>query len=72
VVLHMTAVLDELRAEGYEVRDEDLKHLSPARHEHINPHGKYHFNLERELRRQGLRPLRRPASGPATIASTKR
>jgi hypothetical protein len=45
----MTAVLDELRAEGYEVLDEDVKHLSPARHEHINPHGKYRFDLEREL-----------------------
>lgn len=58
--VYMTAALDELRTEGYEVRDEDVKHLSPARHEHINPHGKYHFNLDQELGRQGLRPLRRP------------
>jgi TnpA family transposase len=61
--VYMSAALEELRAEGYEVFDEDVKHLSPARHEHINPHGKYQFNLERELGRQGLRPLRRPAPG---------
>jgi TnpA family transposase len=60
--VYMTAALDELRAEGYEVLEEDVKHLSPARHEHINPHGKYRFDLERELGRQGLRPLRNPSS----------
>jgi TnpA family transposase len=59
--VYMAAVLDELRAEGYTVREEDVAHLSPARHEHINPHGKYRFNLEQELGRQGLRPLRRPS-----------
>jgi TnpA family transposase len=64
--VYMAAVLDELRAEGYEVLDEDVKHLSPARYEHINPHGKYQFNLERELGRRGLRQLRRPAHAPHT------
>jgi Tn3 transposase DDE domain len=45
-----TAALEQLRTEieGYEVRDEDVRHFSPARDEHINPHGKYHFNLERD------------------------
>ena len=60
--VYMAAVLEELRAEGYEVQEEDVAHLSPARHEHINPHGKYQFNLERELNRAGLRPLRRPTA----------
>lgn len=60
--VYMAAVLDELRAEGYEVREEDLKHLSPARHAHINQHGKYRFNLEQELGRHGLRPLRKPSA----------
>jgi hypothetical protein len=60
--VYMAAVLDELRAQGYDVREEDVAPLSPARHEHINPHGKYRFNLEQELGRQGLRPLRRPAA----------
>lgn len=60
--VYMSAVLDQLRQQGHEVREEDVKHLSPARHEHINPHGKYRFDLERELGRQGLRPLRSPGA----------
>ncbi len=70
---YMAAVLDTLRAEGYEVREHDLKHLSPARHEHINPHGKYHFHVEEELGRQELRPLRRPKSrAPQLVAESAR
>lgn len=58
--VYVSAMLEQLRAEGREVREEDVRHLSPARHAHINPHGKYGFNLERELNRIGLRPLRHP------------
>ena len=28
------------------VRDEDLAHLSPARHEHVNRYGRYRFDVE--------------------------
>jgi rRNA maturation protein Nop10 len=64
-------VLDTLRAEGYAVREEDLSHLSPARHTHINPHGKYRFNLDEELSRQELRPLRRTKSrAPQLVAES--
>src|SRR5712692_10135615 len=38
--VYMQAVLDQLRAEGYRVQEEDLAHLSPARFEHVNPYGK--------------------------------
>jgi rRNA maturation protein Nop10 len=38
---------------------EDLAHLSPARYEHINPYGKYRFELNEALRRKLLRPLRK-------------
>ena len=31
-------------AEGVDVSDEDVPRLSPARHEHINPFGKYRFD----------------------------
>lgn len=58
--VYMNAVLDQLRNEGYSVQDEDLIHLSPARYEHINPYGKYHFDLNTEQNRNGLRPLRLP------------
>ena len=54
----MTAAIEQLRREGYQIQDEDITHLSPTRHEHINPHGKYKFDLDVELRRKALRPLR--------------
>jgi hypothetical protein len=54
----MQAVLDQLRAEGYPVREEDLAHLSPGRFAHINPYGKYAFPIEQAAQRHGLRPLR--------------
>lgn len=38
------------------MQDEDIAHLSPARYEHINPYGKYHFDIEQRFRK--LRPLR--------------
>jgi hypothetical protein len=43
----------------------NVAHLSPARYAHINPYGKYRFNVEGEFNRKGLRPLRQPDSTPA-------
>ena len=56
--VYMQAALDQLRAEGYPVQEEDLAHLSPARFVHINPYGKYFFPIEQARNRQGLRSLR--------------
>lgn len=60
--VYMQAVLDQLRSEGCEIDEEDVKNLSPARSEHINMYGKYYFNFntEEELKRKGLRELRKP------------
>ncbi len=55
----MAAAIEQLKNEGYEINDEDIAHLSPARYSHINPYGKYHFNLEEIRKRKGLRPLRK-------------
>jgi len=63
--VYMSAVLDQLRSEGYNVDDVDVLHLSPARYAHINPYGKYRFNVEGEFHRKGLRPLRQPDSALA-------
>ena len=41
--------LDELRAEDYPVNDGDLAHLSPTRYAHINPYGRYRFDLGVDL-----------------------
>jgi TnpA family transposase len=59
--IYMQAVvIEQLRKEGYQIKDDDLKHLGPARYEHINPYGHYTFNVQQELQRKGLRPLRNP------------
>ena len=57
--VYMQQAINQLKAEGYEIKEDDLKHLSPARYEHINPYGKYEFNVEEELNRKSLRPLRK-------------
>jgi TnpA family transposase len=63
--VYMSAVLDQLKAQGYPVDDADVAHLWPARYANINPYGKYRFNVEGEFHRKGLRPLRQPDSGLA-------
>jgi Tn3 transposase DDE domain len=63
--VYLGAIIKELRAEGHVITDEALGHLSPARFEHINPYGKYQFDLDAAAQRQGLRPLRRPEDGRA-------
>jgi TnpA family transposase len=53
-------VLDQLAAEGYPLNGEDLAHLSPTRHAHVNPYGRYSFDLDSApAGGEGLRPLRR-------------
>ena len=58
--VYMAAVIEQLRAEGKTVNEEDIARLSPARYEHINPYGKYRFEVEEGLSRTRLRPLRPP------------
>ena len=61
--VYMNAALEQLKSEGYEVKEDDVRNLSPARSEHINMYGKYYFNIEEAIRRKGLRELRKPESG---------
>lgn len=59
---YMSAVLEQLRAEGHSFTDSDVAHLSPARYEHVNPYGKYRFEPARYRKSVPLPPLRpRPA-----------
>lgn len=58
--VYMEAAIIQLRGEGYEISSEDITHLSPTRYEHINPYGKYQFDVEAGLSRTQLRPLRQP------------
>jgi hypothetical protein len=57
----MDAALNQLRAEGHEVLDEDVARLSPFIYEqHINLLGQYSFSVPEEVKRGELRPLRNP------------
>jgi TnpA family transposase len=55
---YMNLALDSLRAEGFEVAEDDVERLSPLRHEHINLLGRYHFTLAEGVRQGEMRPLR--------------
>ena len=55
--IYMDAVLEQLRREGYPVRDEDVARLSPFGHEHINMLGRYSFLVPEAVARGELRPL---------------
>jgi hypothetical protein len=57
----MTKALDALGADGIPVIDVDLAHLAPKLRAHINPYGKYSFDVDAGLARTGFRPLREPA-----------
>jgi TnpA family transposase len=57
---YMNAALTHLRAQGLDVRDEDVKRLSPLAYGHINLLGRYHFAVPETVRRGELRKLRDP------------
>jgi hypothetical protein len=56
--VYMNAAIQQLKSKGYPVLEEDIKNLSPARQEHINPYGRFIFEIEKEFARKELRPLR--------------
>jgi Tn3 transposase DDE domain len=59
---HALAVLNQLQAKGYPVRDKDVARLSPLGFEHINMLGRYAFTLPETVARGELRPLRDPTT----------
>ena len=58
--IYMEVALNQLRAEGMEVKPEDVARLSPLIHKHINFQGRYSFALSEAVARGDLRPLRDP------------
>ena len=42
--VQMGKIVEELKAEGRSIKDEDLAHIWPTRFEHLNIIGRYHFN----------------------------
>ena len=59
--IYMDAALDQLRAEGFDVRGEDVARVSPLGFDHINMLGRYAFTLPDTVARGELRPLRNPS-----------
>ncbi len=57
--LYMDAILNQLRKDGFPVRDEDVARLSPLIHDgHINMLGRYSFAVPEAVARGELRQLR--------------
>ena len=50
-------ILTRLKDEGYPLRSGDVDHLSPTKHAHVNPYGRYRFDPE-AVPTGELRPLR--------------
>jgi TnpA family transposase len=60
--IYIDAALNQLRQEGYPVRDEDVSRLSPLIYEHINMLGRYSFAISDAVLRGELRKLRDPSN----------
>jgi hypothetical protein len=39
--VHIAGIVDQLRAAGHEMKDEDLARVSPLAHAHVIPNGSY-------------------------------
>lgn len=58
-MLYINKALDYLQANGVEVREAEVKRLTPLRFDHIRLTGRYDFTLTAKPEMGGLRPLRR-------------
>jgi len=58
--IYMEAALDQLRAEGYPIKESESARLSPLLHEHIHMLGRYSFSMSEAVAKGQLRPLRDP------------
>ena len=59
---YLDAAVAQLRAEGHDLKGEDVARLSPLKDRHINFLGRYQFNFAASGPRHGLRPLRDPGA----------
>ena len=60
--IYIDAALNQLRAEGYVILNEDVARLSPLGSRHINMLGRYAFTIPDMVARGELRPLRDPSA----------
>jgi hypothetical protein len=66
--LYIDAALEQLRREGYHIKDEDVARLSPLVFGHINLLGRYTFSMPESVQRGELRPLRTPGGLTEDVA----
>lgn len=57
--LYMNRAIEHLKATGVDVREEDIKRLTPLGHEHMRLTGHYDFTLTAKPEIGGLRPLQK-------------
>jgi len=58
-MIQIGEIVGQLRADGHEIDNETLSHVTPLLRKHINPFGRYHFDLDRIQK-----PLARSAASP--------
>ena len=59
-MIQMDTIVAQLRAEGHQIADETLSHVTPLMRKHINPFGRYHFDLTRMRQDLGNSPQGNP------------
>ena len=62
--VYIDKVVQQLRKEGCEISDDDLKSVWPTRQRHLNVYGAYLYEAEWIGQQLGFRPLRQPGSQP--------
>jgi TnpA family transposase len=56
--IYTQRALEQLKAEGHDIRREDVRRLSPLAYEHITLTGRYHLILPELIRRGEYRPFK--------------
>lgn len=64
IKVYIERVMQQLQQEGLILNNEDLMHIWPTRHAHINVYGKYHFELEHVGKKRLFRTLRQSGFQP--------
>ena len=58
-MIQIGEIVSQLRAEGQQIDDETLSHVTPLIRKHINPFGRYYFDLNR-IRKPARRSVENP------------
>ncbi len=67
---YMQGSLSNWKAAGYEIPDEQLRHIYPIAHEHIRMHGDFYFHNDPKLiTRVGALPVREPKADDFDVVS---